>query len=548
MKIVMMRTSPRLGILFLLALATGLLWPSPKPAFADGVSAIAAGRAHTCAVTAAGGIKCWGFNQSGQLGNGVQSASDPNPVPLDVLGDPGTPPPVGSHVAIGFGHSCALLAATGGVKCWGNNLLGQLGDGQACGAVCTTAVDVQSLTGSVSAISSGGNHTCALMQTGEVKCWGLNHFGQLGAETAEVCGIISFSCSTTPVDVMGLESAAVAIAAGLEHSCAVTESGGVACWGKNHVGKLGDGTTVDSGSAVRVCQNYDNLSQQCTELLSDAIAVVAGAAHTCALVRAGSPALGNGVTCWGRNTFGQLGDGTPTDRTTPVGVLGLPSGVSAISATSNHTCIISLAGAVRCWGNNFVGQLGDGQGCGLFCTAPTEPAGLDTGVVAIAAGDGHTCAILSEGDATCWGQNEFGQLGDGRSCGQVCTSLVAVLGFGRPPDSDDDGCTDVRELSFNPTLGGLRDPKNPWDFFDPNRDGSVSLLDFLAILRHFGTTGDPSTFDPNAPEPAIDEYWPLADRGGQTPGGDPWDELPPNGSIGLADVLSLLRQFGHTCG
>ncbi|MCH7838222.1 MAG: hypothetical protein IIC26_06910, partial [Chloroflexi bacterium] len=104
-----------------------------------------------------------------------------------------------------------------------------------------------------------------------------------------------------------------------------------------------------------------------------------------------------------------------------------------------------------------------------------------------------------------------------------------------------------QELGNDETLGGQRDPDNFWDFFDPNRDRAVGLLDFLAVLRHFGTAGDPSTLDPDGPEPPIGEYWALADRGGQAPGGDPWDELPANGSIGLSDILSLLRQFGHTC-
>ncbi len=114
-------------------------------------------------------------------------------------------------------------------------------------------------------------------------------------------------------------------------------------------------------------------------------------------------------------------------------------------------------------------------------------------------------------------------------------------------DTDGDGCTDVRENGPDETLGGRRNYLYFWDFFDPNRDRAVGLLDFLAVLRHFGTAGDPSTLDPDGPEPPAGEYWALADRGGQAPGGDPWDELPANGSIGLADFLSVLRQFGHTC-
>ena len=122
-----------------------------------------------------------------------------------------------------------------------------------------------------------------------------------------------------------------------------------------------------------------------------------------------------------------------------------------------------------------------------------------------------------------------------------------------PLDKDGDGCTDAQELGMDENLGGQRDPNHFWDFFDPNRDGSVTLLDFLAVLRHFGAVSVPPPTKAEAlaeallPEPPIGDYWALADRGGQAPGGDPWDELPPNGSIGLLDFLSVLRQFGHTC-
>ncbi len=118
---------------------------------------------------------------------------------------------------------------------------------------------------------------------------------------------------------------------------------------------------------------------------------------------------------------------------------------------------------------------------------------------------------------------------------------------GPDSDLDGDGCTDLQEFGVDETFGGQRNPLDFWDFFDPNRDLAVGLLDFLAVLRHFNTAGDPSTLDPDGPEPPAGEYWASADRGGQAPGGDPWDELPANGSIGLADFLSVLRQFGHTC-
>ena len=137
----------------------------------------------------------------------------------------------------------------------------------------------------------------------------------------------------------------------------------------------------------------------------------------------------------------------------------------------------------------------------------------------------------------------YGEAGFGG--GAVKANVYRI--FPSSVDSDNDGCADVEERGPDEILGGQRDPLNFWDFFDPNRDRAVGLLDFLAVLRHFGTAGDPSTLDPDGPEPPIGEYWALADRGGQAPGGDPWDELPANGSIGLTDFLSVLRQFGHTC-
>ena len=115
-------------------------------------------------------------------------------------------------------------------------------------------------------------------------------------------------------------------------------------------------------------------------------------------------------------------------------------------------------------------------------------------------------------------------------------------------DTDNDGCADGEEIGPNETLGGQRNPLSFWDFIDPTRDGTVDFFDFLALLRHYGTTGDPSGFAPDAAEPPTGEYWAAVDRGGTTvEGGYPWDELPPDGEINFDDFLSLLRQYGHSC-
>jgi alpha-tubulin suppressor-like RCC1 family protein len=484
-----MRAIAQPAVILLLALAATMLWPRPEPVAASGATSVAAGYEHTCALTTDGGVKCWGLNHGGQLGNGTQDSAVPNPIPVDVLEEPDGSPLSGvSAISAGFGHTCAIVAATGGIKCWGKNANGQLGDGRRCGTVCTTPVDVPDLTSGVSAISSGANHTCAVTQAGDVKCWGLNHFGQLGAETAELCVFSLFHCSTTPVDVTGLNSAVVAIATGTEHTCAVTQSGGVKCWGKNYRGQLGDGTTTDSIDPVSVCQLYDEVGQSCIEPLSGAVAVVAGFGHTCALLQAEAPATSYGVKCWGSDTFGQLGDGrcctTSLHSRMPVDVTGLASGVSVIAAGQNHTCaIIETSGSVTCWGLNAEGELGDGTTISPRST-PVDVVGLDSGMTALDGGGFHTCAVTEAAGVKCWGQNDDGQLGDGTTTNR--TSPVDVLSLDPKPTPTlcpPEGCpaptiTPIPTATPTPTATTL----GPAGDVDCN--GAVNSIDAALILQY----------------------------------------------------------------
>jgi alpha-tubulin suppressor-like RCC1 family protein len=292
---------------------------------ASGVSAITAGRSHTCALTAGGGVKCVGANASGQLGNGT-TTSRTKPVSVSGLAS-GV-----SAITAGDFHTCALTTG-GGVKCWGYNGFGQLGDGTDTQRL--TPVDVSGLASGVSAIAAGEFHTCALTAEGGVKCWGSNVFGQLGDGTT--------TTRTKPVNVSGLASRVSAIAAGWDHTCARTTEGGAKCWGWNEYGQLGDGTTIWRLTPVGV-----------SGLASGVSIITVGHAHTCARTS------GGGVKCWGLNGNGQLGDGTTTRRLTPTNVSGLASGVSAISAGHAHTCARTSGGGVKCWGWNIFGQLGDG--------------------------------------------------------------------------------------------------------------------------------------------------------------------------------------------
>jgi len=291
---------------------------------ASGVAEVGAGYYHTCAVTTTGGVECWGSNQWGQLGDGT-TVDRTTPGPVAGLGSGVV------AVAGGFGHTCVLTSA-GGVKCWGYNFAGQLGDGTRKNR--TAPVDVVGLTSGVVAIAAGNSHNCALTSGGAVECWGYNGRGELGNGTT--------TNSPRPVPVSGLSSGVVAITAGQNHVCALTEGGAAECWGNNEWGGLGDGSGVDQWTPVDV-----------VGLGSGVATISAGAAHTCAVTEKGA------AMCWGFNREGEVGDGTTTNRYTPVAVSGLGSGVTGISAGFYHVCALT-AGGVKCWGGNDSGQLGNG--------------------------------------------------------------------------------------------------------------------------------------------------------------------------------------------
>jgi len=276
------------------------------------ITAIAAGNMHTCALTTAGGVKCWGYNEDGQLGD---STIDDRYEPTDVKGLASSV----AAIALGEVHTCALTTA-GGVKCWGWNVNGQLGDGTN-GNRRLEPTDAKGLGSDVAAIAVGRTHTCALTTAGGVKCWGWNDYGQLGDGTTDN--------QLEPTDVNGLASGVAAISAGYGHTCALTTAGGVKCWGYNRFGQLGDGTTDNRLEPTDV-----------KGLASGVAAISAGYGHTCALTTAG------GVKCWGHNRFGQLGDGTTDNRLEPTDVKGLASGVVAIAAGGNHTGALTTAGGV----------------------------------------------------------------------------------------------------------------------------------------------------------------------------------------------------------
>ncbi|MEN9473232.1 MAG: hypothetical protein RLZZ495_1321, partial [Pseudomonadota bacterium] len=374
-----------------------LLGMAQTPAFAV-TPMVVAGGSHSCALSSAGAVTCWGLNNYAQLGNGTTTSSS-IPVPVTGLSSGVT------AIAAGANHTCAIV--NGAAKCWGFNGMNLLlGDGSLV-FTSSTPVQVSGLTAGVTAITAGASHTCALVN-GAMQCWGgSNSSGELGNGTR--------TSSRTPVQVSVLPNGNItAIAAGDIHTCAVI-NGAAQCWGSNGNGQLGNGSTISSTTPVQV-----------SGLTAGVTALAADMSHTCAVV--------NGAAkCWGFNTSGQLGNGSTTNSTSPVQVSGLTIGITAIVAGSYYTCTIDNNNTAKCWGSNIYGQLGNNTIVNSSIPVPVN--GLSSGVTAITGGSGQACAIVN-GVAKCWGSNSSGQLGNGTTTNSkvpVAVLTYQVISFGTAP-------------------------------------------------------------------------------------------------------------------
>lgn len=336
------------------------------------VLSTAVGYGHSCALLADSTVRCWGGNTFGTLGNGTTTDSLP-PVRVTGLTD-------AVSIAASGSHNCALLG-TGQVRCWGENTYGQLGDGSYVARL--TPVTVSNLSDAM-ALAVGSQHTCAVRIGGEVVCWGNNNVGQLG-----VTGV---SESNVPVTVSGI-STATSLGLGSDHSCAVLDDFTARCWGGNISGQLGNNTYSPSATPVSPVG------------LTGVSMVAAAGSFTCALHQGGT------ASCWGSNSAGQLGTGAPgANVLTPTAVSVITNAV-ALSAGpgGTHACVVLPDDTALCWGYNFSGQIGNGSN--TDAPSPVAVSGL-TNVSQITAAYEHTCAALTDGTAWCWGQNNAGQLGD----------------------------------------------------------------------------------------------------------------------------------------
>lgn len=516
---------------------------------ATAVSA-SAGHNFACAIKLGGDVACWGLNSAGQLGDG-SFIDRTMPVDVDGLLDP----------AIDIeadGDLVCVVVDTGQVNCWGSNSHGQLG-----------------------VPTSDTPETCSGFT-------------------------ILIACSSAPVVVKdGTGSpltGVVAVDLGAEHACALIDDGpdsvghSLRCWGSNVQGQLGDGM-VDPGEPGYPGSASERPPVTPFELDQGVIAVSAGFAHTCALVDDGPLLPGHTAKCWGAAWFGQLGIGNPYGlplcenpvigfnlgnfpgpledvqcATTPVSVCaddlcnsltGL-TGVVSISAGFYHTCATMIDRSAKCWGDQTLGALGDGVECepdggtwtcfvlnanadyiNYFPVDVCDVVGCSAAlgnVLQVSAGYGNTCAVVEGAkvgafEARCWGDGSRGRNGDGTI--NLSAIPVEVL----YDDTDADGCNDESELGGDATLGGVRDPSDPWDFYDvaslggvPIPDGIIDLPnDILGVIQHYA---------PQGTEPRYDVHY---DRG-PSAGPNAWNMTAPDGVIDLPnDILGAILQHGHTC-
>ncbi|NCU42105.1 MAG: RCC1 repeat-containing protein, partial [Candidatus Moranbacteria bacterium] len=389
--------------------------------FLENVAQISAGNQHTCSLKTDGTAYCWGYNQSGQLGDNTTTSRY---TPIQVKGVDG----VGflenvSWISLGESHTCAMKT-DGTAYCWGSNSSGQLGDNTTTSK--STPVQVLGVGGSgnlsgVSLISSGYRHACATKTDGTAYCWGYNQSGQLGDNTT--------TSRYTPIQVLGVGgsgffSGASQISTGSSHTCATKTDGTAYCWGSNGNGRLGDNTTTQRLAPVQV------VGVGGSGYLEGILQISVGSSHTCVIKNTGK------TLCWGYNSSGQLGADTG-DMSTPVEVRtylpfeGFLEGVSQISATSEHTCATKTDGTLYCWGSGRSGRLGNNTTIDRYTPLQVlgvEGSGFLEGVEDISTGNWHTCATKTDGTAYCWGLNSSGRLGDNTLIDRY--TPIQVLGVG----------------------------------------------------------------------------------------------------------------------
>ena len=322
------------------------------------------------------------------------------------------PSEAAAFATIGGGHTCAVMT-NGTMRCWGRGEFGQLGYGDRLSIgddELAGAGGLVSVPGKVVSADAGEDHTCAVSDRGQVRCWGRNLRGQLGRGGRDNMGDNE---TVSEMSSISLGERAIGVAAGFAHSCAVTDRGNIFCWGANEAGQLGYGDTADYG--LLPGERPD--ARGPVPLGAKAIGVAAGAKHTCALLDGGD------VLCWGRGESGQTGRGdrlswgdTP-QRFPSVGqrvALGGPA--VAISAGDLHSCALMANGTARCWGYGWDGRLGTGSTSAIGDdeqVTSVKPIRFSSAITSLSTGSQHTCLTTAAGEVSCFGRGAAGQLGRG---------------------------------------------------------------------------------------------------------------------------------------
>jgi len=368
-------------------------------------ASVTTGGAHTCALTASGAAYCWGRGESGQLGVPSPMSvcpTDAGPYPCSKV-----PVAVGGglafvQLAAGGAHTCGLTS-DGSPFCWGSNASGQLGaESTPRGAPVPVSTALK-----FASIDAGAEHTCALTNDGKAYCWGRNDRGQLGDGTT--------TFRFAPVAVTG-DHTFRRIAAGgfsIGHTCAVSSGDEAYCWGDNERGQLG----IGMGPVTAADLTPHPVPARVTGEVAFAAVTAGLGRHSCGLTSAGA------AHCWGENSFGALGNGTALHSSTPILVSGGFAFAQVIAGGFiGHTCGLTASGAAHCWGENEVGQVGDGS-----MTDRMEPSAVAGGLsfTSLDAGFRHTCGRATNGTVYCWGSGGAGQLGINSTSATAAPTKVA---------------------------------------------------------------------------------------------------------------------------
>lgn len=335
-----------------------------------------------CVVTNTGTVKCWGGNDYGQLGEGVvlNASNSFKTTPVTVANLTGA-----KQVAMGYNHACAITQ-TGTVSCWGDNNNGQLGDGTQTSRL--QATPVVGLAAKVTQLALSYQSSCALLENGNIQCWGSNSQGELAIGAATVRSI-------SPQTVtLGANLKAKRLVAGKHHLCAISQNDSLFCWGANDAGQLGLNDTVTRYQPTQI------------SLAGSVQQLEAGFAHTCV-------ARTNDVYCWGINNKGQLGNDSTTDSAVPV-VVSLTASVVDFALGKEHSCAVTSDNKTYCWGSRQAGQTAQTIDALLLDKKPILVSSL-TGKRRVSAGDFHSCSIEDNSIVKCWGKNDLGQLANGAS-------------------------------------------------------------------------------------------------------------------------------------